>query len=111
MPGPIETARISVANIDAALALLHTVVPPRPSLRRALEAEGGEGFVVEDAGGVVLAVAATVTDGAAPLTWVRIASARPRDTRRWLEALPLSSSAWCRSPYPVECTIADWDRG
>ena len=42
MPGSIETARISGDNIDAALALLQTVVPPRPSLRRALEAPGSE---------------------------------------------------------------------
>jgi hypothetical protein len=108
--GSIETARISGDNIDAALALLGAVVPPRPSLRRAIESEG-EGFVVTEAGRAVLAVAATAVDGDPPTTWVRIASAVPRHTRRWLEALPLASSAVCRPPYPVECAIADWEDG
>jgi ribosomal protein S18 acetylase RimI-like enzyme len=112
MSATIETMRISADNIDAALALLETVVPPRPSLRRAIENAGeGEGFVVTEAGRAVLAVAASTVGGDPPTTWVRIASALPRDTRRWLEALPLASSALCRSPDPVECTLADWEDG
>ena len=110
MPASIETARISGDNIDAALALLETVVPPRPSLRRAIETEG-EGFVVTEAGRAMLAVAATAVSGDPPITWLRIASALPRHTRRWLEALPLASTTLCRSPDPVECTIADWEDG
>jgi hypothetical protein len=111
MPASIETARISGDNTDAARALLETVVPPRPSLRQAFAVEGtdrSEGFVVTEAGRAVLAVAATAVDGDPPITWIRIASALPRRTRRWLEALPLAASALCRSPDPVECTIADW---
>jgi ribosomal protein S18 acetylase RimI-like enzyme len=111
MLGVIEVAPLAGHNIDDALALLHTVVPPRPSLRQALLAEGGGGFVATQAGQPVLAVAATTQRGDATTTWVRIAGARPRDTRRWLEAVPLASSPLCRSPYPVECTIADWEHG
>jgi hypothetical protein len=62
MPASIETARISGDNIDAAVALLETVVPPRRSLRRAIKAEG-EGFLVTDAGRAMLVVAATAVSG------------------------------------------------
>ena len=118
MPARTETAPISGDNLDAALALLETVVPPRPSLRRALVTAGAgagedkaEGFLVTEAGRAVLAVAASAVGSDPPTTWVRIASALPRHTRRWLEAVPLASSALLRSSGPMECTIADWDDG
>jgi ribosomal protein S18 acetylase RimI-like enzyme len=114
MPAPLEAAPISRDNIDAALALLETVVPPRPSLRAALElpgSDGSAGFAVTEAGRTVLAVAATTVAGDPPTIWVRIASAQPRHTRRWLEAVPMASSALCRSPRAVEYTIADWEDG
>jgi ribosomal protein S18 acetylase RimI-like enzyme len=111
MFAPIQIAVLSERNIDSAVALLCTVVPPRPSLRAALLGREGQGFVVTEAGRPVLAVGMTSVDGETPATWVRIASVRPRDTRRWLEALPLASSALCKSSSPIECTVADWESG
>jgi ribosomal protein S18 acetylase RimI-like enzyme len=110
-PASIQIAALSQRNIDDALALLFTVVPPRPSLRAALLGPEGQGFVVTEAGHPVLAVGMTTVGAETPATWVRIASARPRDTRRWLEALPLASSALCQSAGSIECTIADWENG
>jgi ribosomal protein S18 acetylase RimI-like enzyme len=111
MLGMLEVAAICGGNLDEALALLHTVVPPRPSLRDGLLAPGGGGFVVREAGRPVLAVGATTVPGDAPLTWIRVASARPRDTQRWLEAVPLAAPSLCGSPHAVECTVAAWDHG
>jgi ribosomal protein S18 acetylase RimI-like enzyme len=108
---PVEIAPLSQDNVDDALTLLDAVVPQRPSLRTALLADSGQGFVITEAGRAVLAVGATTVLGDAPATWVRIGSVRPRDTRRWLEASPLASSTLCQSPYPIEFTIADWENG
>lgn len=108
----MQIARIANENVDAALELLGKVVPPRPSLRAALLQPRSESYLVYEAGLASLAVGVTTSSvGVDVATLVRIASARPRDTRRWLEGLPPSFGALFGAPSGVECTILAWDSG
>ncbi len=108
----MHIARVSNDNVDAALGLLGKVVPRRPSLRAALLDPQGESYLVYEVDLPSLAVGVTAApEGADVATLVRIASARPRDTRRWLEALPPSFEAHWSARGGVECTTVAWDSG
>lgn len=103
---------ISCLNVDDALSLLQTVVPPRPSLRAALLAEGASGYLLVKDGHPALAVASTREgSGERASTLVRIASREARSTHRWLGALDGRTRALFHPPGPLECTFHAWETG